>query len=113
MEYRAFRQGVAQLRQLLGIPADIGSNGFHRLVFLHVFQCLCIVSRQIVSERGQGEKSALTEISETYDMQTTAIVTMEEVVSYLYQREINGKVYIDDAVKAAIDAYYKNYGVRA
>ena len=64
-------------------------------------------------ERGQGEKSALTEISETYDMQTTAIVTMEEVVSYLYQREINGKVYIDDTVKAAIDAYYKNYGARA
>lgn len=63
-------------------------------------------------ERGQGEKSALAEIEELYGLQTTAIVTMEEVVEHLYQRPYNGKVIIDDALKTAIDAYYKQYGVK-
>jgi len=63
-------------------------------------------------ERGQGEKSALTEISEKYGMKTTAIVTMEEVVEHLYNKPYKGKVIIDDKLKAAIDAYYDQYGVK-
>lgn len=63
-------------------------------------------------ERGQGSKSALEEIRETYGLETTAIVTMEEVVEHLYNREYKGKVIIDDALKAAIDAYYQQYGVK-
>lgn len=63
-------------------------------------------------ERGQGEKSALSEIQEKYGFETTAIVTMEEVVEHLYNREYQGKVYIDDSMKAAIDAYYEKYGVK-
>ena len=63
-------------------------------------------------ERGQGEKSALTEISEKYVMKTTAIVTMEEVVEHLYNKPYKGKVIIDDKLKAAIDAYYDQYGVK-
>lgn len=61
-------------------------------------------------ERGQGEKSALNEISEVYGFKTTAIVTMAEIVEHLYNREYKGKIYIDDVVKAAIDAYYVQYG---
>ncbi|MCI5900107.1 MAG: orotate phosphoribosyltransferase [Candidatus Limivivens sp.] len=61
-------------------------------------------------ERGQGTKSALKEISETYGLETTAIVTMAEVVEHLYNREYRGKVIIDDRIKAAIDAYYEQYG---
>lgn len=63
-------------------------------------------------ERGKGEKSALSEISETYGMETTAIVTMKEVVEHLYNRPYKGRVYIDDDLKAAIDAYYEQYGVK-
>ncbi len=63
-------------------------------------------------ERGQGEKSALQEIEETYGIRTTAIVTMAEVVEHLYNREYKGRVIIDDAMKAAIDAYYEQYGVK-
>lgn len=63
-------------------------------------------------ERGQGEKSTLTEISEKYGMKTTAIVTMEEVVEHLYNKPYKGKVIIDDKLKAAIDAYYDQYGVK-
>ncbi len=63
-------------------------------------------------ERGQGTKAALDEISETYNMKTAAIVTMEEVVECLYNKPYNGKVYIDDELKAAIDHYYELYGAQ-
>ncbi len=63
-------------------------------------------------ERGQGTKSALAEIEEKYGLKTTAIVTMEEVTEHLYNRPYRGKVIIDDTLKSAIDAYYKQYGVK-
>lgn len=63
-------------------------------------------------ERGQGEKSALTEIQEKYGFKTTAIVTMKDVVEHLYNKEYKGKIIIDDTLKAAIDAYYEQYGVK-
>lgn len=63
-------------------------------------------------ERGQGEKSALQEISEKYGLKTTAIVTMEEVVEHLYNKPYKGKIIIDDAIKEAIDAYYEQYGAK-
>ena len=61
-------------------------------------------------ERGQGTKSALSEIEEKYGLKTTAIVTMAEVIEHLYNKEYKGKVIIDDTLKAAIDAYYAQYG---
>lgn len=63
-------------------------------------------------ERGKGTKSALSEIEEKYGLKTTAIVTMAEVVEHLYNKEYKGKVVIDDKLKAAIDAYYEQYGVK-
>ena len=63
-------------------------------------------------ERGQGSKSALTEIEETYGIKTTAIVTMAEVVEHLYNQPYKGKIIIDDGLKAAIDQYYEQYGVK-
>ncbi len=63
-------------------------------------------------ERGQGEKSALMEIEEIYGLKTTAIVTMAEVVEHLYDKPYKGEIIIDDTLKAAIDAYYEQYGVK-
>ena len=45
-----------------------------------------------------------------YGFEGKAIVTMEEVVEHLYDRECQGRVVIDDTIKAAIDEYYKQYG---
>ena len=59
-----------------------------------------------------GEKCALDEIKELYGFDTAAIVDMEEVVECLYNKECNGKVVIDDTLKAAIDAYYEQYGCK-
>lgn len=63
-------------------------------------------------ERGKGEKSALEEIQELYGFKANAIVTMADVVEHLYNRECQGRVVIDDTLKAAIDAYYEQYGAK-
>ena len=59
-----------------------------------------------------GEKSALEEIKEKYGFDANAIVSMDEVVECLYNRECQGRIVIDDKMKAAIDAYYEQYGAR-
>ena len=61
-------------------------------------------------ERGTGTKSAIAELEETYGIKVRAIVTMAEVVEHLYNKPYKGKVIIDDTLKAAIDAYYGQYG---
>lgn len=57
-----------------------------------------------------GTVSALEEIKEKYGFEARAIVTMQEVIGFLYNRPYNGQVYIDDTIKAAIDKYYETYG---
>ena len=59
-----------------------------------------------------GSKCALDEVSDLYGFPTAAIVSMAEVVEHLYGRECQGRVVIDDACKASIDAYYELYGAR-
>ena len=59
-----------------------------------------------------GVKGALDEIREKYGFAANAIVTMEDVVAHLYNRPYQGKVVIDEALKAAIDKYYEQYGVK-
>lgn len=61
-------------------------------------------------EKGTGSKSALDEIRETYGLETTAIVTMAEVIEHLHNKEYNGSVIIDDELKDRIDEYYRIYG---
>ncbi|MBQ8559569.1 MAG: orotate phosphoribosyltransferase [Tyzzerella sp.] len=59
-----------------------------------------------------GKVSALDEIKEKYGFDANAIVSMAEVVEHLHNKEYNGEVIIDDTLKAAIDAYYEEYGVK-
>ena len=59
-----------------------------------------------------GKVSALEEIKEKYGFDAHAIVSMADVVECLYNKPCNGKIIIDDTLKAAIDAYYEQYGVK-
>ncbi len=62
-------------------------------------------------EVGKGGKiCALDEIQELYGIQAHAIVTMREVIEYLYNRAYKGKVVIDDSRKEALEQYYRQYG---
>ncbi len=58
-----------------------------------------------------GKVSALDEIKERYGFDARAIVTMDEVVEHLYNRQCQGRIVIDDVLKASIDNYYNEYGV--
>ena len=58
-------------------------------------------------ERGKGDKNALEEIKDLYGFETNAIVSMDEIVDYLVEKKV-----IDDELKARIDAYYAEYGVK-
>lgn len=71
-----------------------------------------IVSLNRMEKGLHSEKSALEEIQEKYGIETNAIVTMQEVTEYLYQKPYKGKIIIDDTLKAAVDAYYKQYGAK-
>ncbi|MGN0075584.1 MAG: orotate phosphoribosyltransferase [Parafannyhessea sp.] len=64
-------------------------------------------------EVGKGGKvTAQQEIQEKYGFPVASIVNMREVVDALYDHEVEGRVVIDDRLKAAIDAYYEQYGVK-
>jgi orotate phosphoribosyltransferase len=65
-------------------------------------------------EKGKGEKSALEEITDLYGFPANAIVTMSEVVEYLYNKPTgkDGKIIIDDKIKTDIENYYKEYGAK-
>ncbi len=63
-------------------------------------------------EKGQTDASALSEIKEKYGFDANAIVNMQEVVEHLYNKPYKGQIYIDDTIKAAIDAYYEKYGAK-
>lgn len=79
------------------------SNGVENVVGLVVS-----VNRM---EKGTKDIGALEEIGQEYGIRTTAIVTMEEVISHLYNKPYNGKIIIDDKIKALIDEYYEQYGI--
>jgi len=59
-----------------------------------------------------GVKGALDEVKELYGFETAAIVDMNEVKECLHNREVKGRVVIDDTIYAAIEKYYDEYGVK-
>jgi len=61
-------------------------------------------------EKGKTDKTALTELENAFNMKATSIVTMKEVIGYLYNKEVLGKIWIDDKLKKKIDEYYEKYG---
>ncbi len=69
-----------------------------------------IVSLDRMEVGQSGTKPALCEITDRYGFDAAAIVTMAEVTQYLYDREVGGRVVINDEIKKAIDEYYGIYG---
>ena len=74
--------------------------------------CGLIVSLNRMEVGLGGKVSALDEIREKYGITARAIVTMEEVVECLYNKTVGCRVIIDDDIKASIDKYYEEYGVK-
>ena len=64
-------------------------------------------------ERGTRECSTLEELRQDYGIRVYPIVTVREIIAFLHNRPIDGKVYIDDAMKARMEAYLEEYGAKA
>jgi orotate phosphoribosyltransferase len=69
---------------------------------IRVGAAIVAVDRQ---ERGRGDKTTLRELKDELGVDVRAIVTIRELVEWLHGREIDGQVALDDAGRAAIEAY--------
>jgi len=65
------------------------------------------VNRQ---EKGKTHKNALKEVEEILGIPIHAIVSITDIKTYLHNKEINGRVILDDAMLAKIDSYLETYG---
>jgi orotate phosphoribosyltransferase len=63
-------------------------------------------------ERGTGETSALAELAHDYGFEAFAIVTLDEIVSHLHGRAIDGTVVLTDSIRDSINDYRARYGAR-
>ena len=63
-------------------------------------------------ERGTRACSTLDELREDYGIAVYPIVTVREIIDFLHNRPVDGKVYIDDDMKAKMEAYLEQYGAR-
>ena len=63
-------------------------------------------------ERGTRDCSTLDELRQDYGIQVYPIVTVREIIDYLYQRPVDGRVLIDDAMRERMEAYLTAYGAR-
>ncbi|MDR3238023.1 MAG: orotate phosphoribosyltransferase [Spirochaetia bacterium] len=64
-------------------------------------------------ERGQGEKTALTEAEEEFGIKTMSIATIKDITAHLHGKKINGKTVLDDGIKKRIDEYMEQYGAKS
>ena len=61
-------------------------------------------------ERGTTPQSALAQLSKEFGIRTGAIVNLTEIMEYLHNRPIDGKVVLDDALYERIAEYRRTYG---
>ena len=61
-------------------------------------------------EKGLNGITAIHEIKETFGITTYSIVTVKEIIDYLHNHEIDGKIYIDDAMRSRMEEHLEKYG---
>ncbi len=63
-------------------------------------------------ERGTGSLAALDELEQQFGLKVCPIATVYDVIEKLHGREVDGKIHIDDAMKASMEAYLELYGAK-
>lgn len=63
-------------------------------------------------ERGSGSKTAIEELKEEYGIRTFPIITVRDIIDNLHNHEIDGIVWIDDAMKEKMEQYLETYCVK-
>ncbi|KPL04203.1 MAG: hypothetical protein AMJ90_01630 [candidate division Zixibacteria bacterium SM23_73_2] len=62
-------------------------------------------------EKDDSGKSAIAEFTQKTKIPVLSILKISEVTEYLYNKEIDGKIYIDSEVKKKLDNYLSKYGI--
>ena len=63
-------------------------------------------------ERGTRSCSTLDELRQDYGIQVYPIVTVREIIEFLHNNPVDGRVHIDDDMRARMEAYLAEYGAR-
>ena len=63
-------------------------------------------------ERGTRDCSTLDELRQDYGIAVCPIVTVREIMAFLHNRELDGKVWLDDATLVRMEAYLAEHGAR-
>lgn len=90
------------VRESLEIFSAMGGNLEVKYLFVSVDRM----------ERGTRDCSTLDELRQDYGITVCPIVTVREIIAFLHNRELDGTVYIDDAMKGRMEAYLAEYGAR-
>lgn len=61
-------------------------------------------------ERGTRDCTTLDELREDFGITVCPIVTIREIIEFLHNNPVDGKVYIDDAMRDRMEAYLAEYG---
>ena len=64
-------------------------------------------------ERGTRECTTLDELRQDYGIQVYPIVTIRDIMGCLHNKEVDGRVYIDDTMLGRMEDYLAQYGPRA
>ncbi|HIT01223.1 MAG TPA: orotate phosphoribosyltransferase [Candidatus Enterenecus merdae] len=61
-------------------------------------------------ERGTRSCTTLDELRQDYGIQVYPIVTIREIIACLHNKPVDGRVYLDDGMRARMEAYLETYG---
>jgi len=61
-------------------------------------------------ERGTRDCSTLDELRQDFGLAVYPIVTVRDIISFLHNRPLDGKVYLDDTMRARMEEYLSAYG---
>lgn len=98
------------------IVEDVVTAGTAVRETIELFQTVAAVdlTALIVSvdrmERGTGTRTTLNELREDHGIRVFPIVTVLEMIEYLHNRPVDGKVLIDNTMRGKMEAYLAEYG---
>jgi orotate phosphoribosyltransferase len=82
---------------------------FERLARVNIKALFVSVDRM---ERGTRDCSTLDELRQDYGIEVFPIVTVREIITFLHNRPVDGKVYIEDQTRGRMEAYLDAYAAR-
>jgi orotate phosphoribosyltransferase len=60
-------------------------------------------------EKGVGGLTAVEEMKKEFGITVHSLVNVTEIISHLHNRELNGKIYINNEMREKMEAYIAKY----